>query len=430
LPADAVDSSPLRKLAFYFAVALVFVQVTVLPEVLQSITGVNTYILYVIVPPALLAAVLTGGVKRTFRGRAPYYWVAFFGWMVLATPFSSWVGGSVTLLKDYVRLDLVLLLVVGGLIATWKETRLIFYTIAAGALFNLLIARYFMDTKGDRVSVGIEGFTIGNSNDLAAHLLLVLPFLLFVAMGARRNPLLRFVCFGAIGYGLWIIVGTASRGALLAVAASSVFLLWRASMVQRFATVAVGCVMAVVFAVGLPQATLGRLKTLVGEQNIEADESATSRSYLFRQSVLYTIQHPIFGVGPDQYSNFEGKTSMAEGRHGAWHATHCTFTQVSSECGIPALIFYVGGLASAILLVNRTYQIARQKGYVEIANACFCYLLGMVGFLIAITFLANAYRFYFPLMIGLSVSMSFAAARQMTASSDAGSLEPAHAVRR
>ena len=39
----------------------------------------------------------------------------------------------------------------------------------------------------------------------------------------------------------------------------------------------------------------------------------------------------------------------------------------------------------------------------------------MVGFLVAITFLANAYRFYLPAMIGLAISMSFVARRHMSA---------------
>jgi hypothetical protein len=49
----------------------------------------------------------------------------------------------------------------------------------------------------------------------------------------------------------------------------------------------------------------------------------------------------------------------------------------------------------------------------EIANACFCYLLGMVGFLVAITFVSNAYRYYVPVMIALGVTMCFAARREM-----------------
>jgi hypothetical protein len=37
----------------------------------------------------------------------------------------------------------------------------------------------------------------------------------------------------------------------------------------------------------------------------------------------------------------------------------------------------------------------------------------MAGFLVAITFLSNAYRYYVPAMIGLAVGMCFAARRQM-----------------
>jgi O-antigen ligase len=141
--------------------------------------------------------------------------------------------------------------------------------------------------------------------------------------------------------------------------------------------------------------------------------------YLFQKSLLYTVQHPLFGVGPDQFTNYEGGTAVAEGHVGNWHATHCSWTQVSSECGIPALIFYVCGIGSALALVMRTFWSARQQGHAEITNACFCYLLGMAGFLVAITFLANAYRVYVPVMISLAVSMSFAASEELSASSGA-----------
>ncbi len=104
------------------------------------------------------------------------------------------------------------------------------------------------------------------------------------------------------------------------------------------------------------------------------------RSYLLKQSVVYTWQHPIFGVGLGQFSNFEGKSSLAEGKIGIWHETHNAFTQVSSECGIPASIFFVLGICSALFSVNRIYRRARREGDTEIANASFCYLLSMVGF--------------------------------------------------
>ena len=174
----------------------------------------------------------------------------------------------------------------------------------------------------------------------------------------------------------------------------------------------------IIIPLALPQGTLNRLETLFGKEHVEGDASAASRSYLFGQSVKFTFEHPIFGVGPDQFSNHEGHMRVSEGKVGSWHATHCTWTQVSSECGIPALIFYILSLGSAILLVSRVQRAARAEGNVEMANACFCYLLAMTGLIVAMTFLASAYRLYFPIMVGLAVAMSCVANQQTNAASD------------
>jgi len=414
----ALQSNPLRKLALYSGLALLFVELTVLPELAYHILGFNTYILYFLAPPAILLGLFTGSLQRTFRHRAPFYWMAFYGWMMLATPFSYWPGGSFNRVVDG-RVSVILLVVVGGLATNWKEVRVVLYTFTAAALTNLLTARFFMDSSNGRISVSLAGFDIGNSNDLAAHLLLVLPFVLFVALGRGRNPLIRFPLLATIAYGMWIILGTASRGALVALAVVFVVFMWLGSMRQRMVLLVAGSVIAAAMFAALPGATLARLGALFGEQHEEAEESEASRMYLFQKSLLYTVQHPLFGVGPDQFTNYEGGTAVAEGHVGNWHATHCSWTQVSSECGIPALIFYVCGIGSALALVMRTFWSARQQGHAEITNACFCYLLGMAGFLVAITFLANAYRVYVPVMISLAVSMSFAASEELSASSGA-----------
>jgi len=90
--------------------------------------------------------------------------------------------------------------------------------------------------------------------------------------------------------------------------------------------------------------------------------------------------------------------------------------QVSSECGVPALIFFTAGLGSAMLLVLRTYRRAKREGYLEIANGCFCYLLAMAGYLGALLFLAQAYSYQLPAMVGLAVTLSYAAMRTMRSS--------------
>ena len=36
--------------------------------------------------------------------------------------------------------------------------------------------------------------------------------------------------------------------------------------------------------------------------------------------------------------------SAAEGTRGQWLGTHNTYTQISSECGLPGLLFFVASL--------------------------------------------------------------------------------------
>src|SRR5215472_7830179 len=327
LPDDVQQSNPLRKLSFYCGLGFFFVLLSVLSELTYYVTGINTYLLYLFAPPAFLGALFMGGLGRTLRFRASWYWIGFFAWMIIAAPFSSWKGGSIAGVYDYARIAMPLMFVVGGLGTTWKEIRAVFYTIAAAGIINLLTADLFAkEDNGGRIMLQATG-TIGNSNDLAAHLLLVLPFILFVVMQAKKLGGIRYLFLLPIAYGVWVITGTASRGALIAMTCVFLVVLWRATPIQRLLAVVAAIVIAGGMFALLPGRVLNRLGTLVGEEHVEADESAESRGYLFRTSVRYTLQHPLFGVGMNQFPNYEGQESRSQGQYGDWHATHCAWTQ-------------------------------------------------------------------------------------------------------
>jgi len=225
---------------------------------------------------------------------------------------------------------------------------------------------------------------------------------------------IRYGLIGPAAYALWVILGTASRGALIALGVSFLFVLLWASARGRLVALVIALALAVSIPLFLGGNAADRLGSLFGGKHEEAEESEDVRRYVLKESLIYTLQHPMFGVGLGQFSNFEGAESVAAGKVGSWHVTHNSFTQVSSECGMPALIFFVLAIGSALFSVNRVYRQARREGYRDIANASFCYLLSMVGFLVTITFLANAYRFYFPAMIGLAIALCVSAELEMS----------------
>jgi O-antigen ligase len=158
----------------------------------------------------------------------------------------------------------------------------------------------------------------------------------------------------------------------------------------------------------------------------EALQSSAARQYTLTTSIRYTFEHPLFGVGPQEFSLYEGGHEQMIGTHGYWHETHNTYTEVSAECGIPGFIFFTGGIVSTLLLLYKTLrQARRQPGCNDIRVAVFCIMLGMVGFTAAITFLNFAYFFYLPAMAGLATGVWAAGQREFELRAAASGAVPA-----
>ncbi len=264
LPASPAATQVVRRslggaIAFYCALALIFLRFSFLHETITSLTGTNTYLLYVFGPPALLGVFASGGLQRVFGERPGKFWLGSLLWMAVAVPFSSWVGGSATHWFFYLKTNFPMLLVAGGLAATWKDCRKIIYAIAAAGGVNVITTRFLMTTTaGDRLAIDSSGL-IANSNDLAAHLLLVLPFLLFITLRKGTNFLLRSLSVVGLLAGLYQILHTGSRGALLALFCTVAFVLFRGSRRQRMAVGVLAPVILVALIALLPGSTWNRL---------------------------------------------------------------------------------------------------------------------------------------------------------------------------
>jgi O-antigen ligase len=419
---ESAEANPVRRLLFYFALAAIFIRFSVIHEALAAGLNLNLYLLYLVMPPALLGVLITGGIRRTLRARSALYWVAFLLWICLATVFSSWRGGSALTLFYYARSEFIMLFVVAGLTLTWKECMRVMYTLAFAGVTDLVIGRLFLREDVNRVDLAMGGSTIGNANDLAAHFILVMIFLSFLILAPKVPFLVRMAAVPMVGYGVLIITGTGSRGALLALAVSVVFTFVMGSARLRLGMLVFAPIAALAVLAFLPHTTLARLGTIfsntaVENSTVEAVESAEMRRELLLKSVEYTVEHPLFGVGPGQFSMFEGGESVKNGHRGMWHETHNVLTQISSECGIPALIFFLSAILSAFLLVMKAYRRARQNAAAnaEIMAVTFCLMLSWIGFMTAISFLNLGYRFYAPALCGLCIAAARAAHHEMDA---------------
>jgi hypothetical protein len=411
-PAISDQADPIRKVAFQLGVCLLFLRVSNLHQVLVFLTGVNLRLLYVVGLPALLGVLVGGGVKRAFRGRPTYYWAGFSVWMTLAVPFSIYIRGSLNCLEDFLRTDLIMLFAIAGLATNWRECKQVMQAIGWGAVVNVSTASLFFKSYGDveyGARFGLEFGSIANPNDFAAVVLFSLPFLLWFALSWKFLPF-RLAALAGVAFGIYLILATASRGAALGLIAATGLFVWRGTAKQRIAMVMAVPILVGVLIVKLPKSALDRITSLADSVST-GDIEKEQRGYLLRKSIEYTFQFPIFGVGPGEFSWYEGTHNVIGGTtHGSWHGAHNTFTEVSSECGIPGALFFFAAIVSTYRLLKQTYRRARDRADCQdIKTATLCVLVSMAGFCTAVFFLNFAYLFYLPALSGLAISVNHAA---------------------
>jgi O-antigen ligase len=208
----------------------------------------------------------------------------------------------------------------------------------------------------------------------------------------------------------------------------SIFMFVKSKPAVRIAFLLLMPILAIGLIRALPEQTLARLQNIsisdtglnedgtVDPASTEAQGSAKARRFLLEESIRVTLEHPLFGVGPGQFAAFEGRAT-------GWHSTHNSFTQISSECGIPALIFFLAGIFSAFRLLLRVWKQARYRPDMqEVVTVCYCLSLSFVMFLTVIFFLNFGYFFYLPAFTGLFIALWRVAGQDFPVST---ALEPA-----
>jgi hypothetical protein len=385
---------------------------------------VNLELLYIVGLPASLGVLFCGGLYRGVRGKPAYYWLAFFLWIAASFLASNWKSHSLRLAFNFLRTELVLMFVIAGLAVTWNDCRKLIRAVFWGAMMTVMTARFFQREAFDGDRFQLEFGSFGNSNDFAALLLFCIPFI-YLGLISSKAVIVKLACFGMCVYSLKLILDSASRGALLALGVTLLLLFLWATSRQRIAIAAGVPLLGLGLMVAVPDRLLHRMTSFSagqGDASQEAIESANQRKYLLGKSIEYTLKFPVLGIGLGQFPEYEGTNNKVFGTHGAWQGTHNSFTQVSSECGIPALMFYVAALAGAFRLLYRTHREARKRpDCQDIRDVSMVLMLSFAGYMTAATFLNLAYAWPQNVLIGFALAVSATAKREFERRGMAGS---------
>jgi O-antigen ligase len=345
--------------------------------------------------------------------------------LVTQTPGSQAAGAITTFLTE----GLLLVVLVINAVRTPDMLRLFIWALlAAGAVMGLLsiyqeLTHSYSNTFGGLAKVNEEGFgvgeglfgtevrprlagPIGEQNRFAQVLLVLLP----LAVGrvkAERTLLLRGLAAAA---GTLIVCGvmlTFSRGAavalllLLAVMVATGFVALRHML--ALAAVLLALVLAVAPDYISRVQTLGAAGDAAALQSEETDQAIKGRATENLAALNAFRDHPILGVGPDQffrrystqYGNELGLRFLEENRR-----AHNLYLEIGADLGVVGLVAF---LSIVVVTMAHLWRLARwwQDRRPELGVLAMGALLSLVAYMASGIFLQLAFQRYFWLLIAL-----------------------------
>lgn len=381
----------------------------VLNDVAMRVAGTKTYISVLTLVLLPLVLVVSGGIFRGMRHYVGWLWLAFFAWMMLATPFSTYRRGSVEMLMSYGPRSFLIYFYITAFALTMKSiTRLMYVVITANAILVLSCWTSGAMSEDGRFRIVDSAFW-SNSNDVALALLIAAVQFLYLLFSKAMLP--KVIALVGVFGCLFYMSRTGSRGAMLALFAVVLGMFYTTKRKALFLGLAIPCVLA--FFLFASSASLHRLLTLTTgasqAEDLGAVGSETQRKHLFIRSLQITLQHPLFGVGPDEFAAYEFGEVTAKGGWTSWVGTHNSYTEVSSECGVPAFLCYSGVIFVCLSLSYRMYKQSRDKPVLkEINRISFVLVAGLMVYAIATLFFHMAYTGLLPSLAGTTMALYFA----------------------
>jgi hypothetical protein len=333
-----------------------------------------------------------------------------------SVPFSVWRSGSISVFRDtWLLFSFVAFLAIPGLVSSYAQWRKAMGTMCFALMVFTLIANVFGVMENGRLFLTQGKFA--NPNEMAQALLIGLP-LWGGKMGSTESPIKKIWAMFVMGLMLFTTFRTGSRGAMIGFVVMALVYFLRASIMDKMKFIIGGAVIFALLIGVMPSRLTARYKTTVDEDADDAGDmdagmkdsalsSTQSRKTLLKHSILFTIKHPLFGVGPGMFPVADDDYSKSIGlRKGQWLGTHNSYTQVSSEVGIPAFLFFTAAVIIALKSPLAVYRKTRGDPRLsEMGNLALGLFYAMIIYAVTIFFEHIAYTVMLPVLGGLAAAL-------------------------
>jgi len=331
-------------------------------------------------------------------------------WGALSVPFALNQGIAFQFWIDLARTVLMTLVIAGCVRNARDLSRLIFVYFGVTVLYTGVVLSRFQLGGGENWRLGrLYNY---DANDLATLIVSAMPFGLYFMLGQRR-PVVRILA--AMGLAMLAVglIRSGSRGGFLALLAVAMFVLLGFTAIRARARVTgLVAILALVLTMASDR-YWKQMQTIVNpheDYNITSEEG---RLKVWKRGLGYMIDHPVLGVGGQNFGVAEGTISplaklQERGIGVRWGAAHNTFIQVGAELGLPGLLLFIGVIVTAFRSLRRVTRVAARDGPAAANLSRFAQTLtaALIGFVTGSFFLSLAYHDILYTLVAFTLALA------------------------
>ena len=340
-------------------------------------------------------------ISEAYQYKQIKYFTLFIFLTVLALFHGLIQSYAIDPLKQ--QIGYLVLLLVGFYIMDEFRKVVLYATFFVSIHVYMVIINFHMLNQAVRAGSFKAGYFLGDGNDFAWSLNVVLPMALFLAVYFNKK-LFKFAALGAFLLILIGIIGTQSRGAALALAAGLIYMWLMVSKKKALGLLYVAIIVGAVSFLA-PEGYFQRMDTI---KNYEEDESAMGRLVAWGYATEMALDHPLLGVGAGSFNSAYGRLYSKPGDPVRWISTHSVYFRILGEYSFAGLFIYLMIIIQTLSLNRKTRQLIEEAPEKFSVPVLWPEFLNMstVGFSVAAMFLSGVDYPHLYLLVALAMATS------------------------